>query len=149
MWESLVVNLGYRSSSLLGEEFLSAPIHSPLSGRLIGPSEGSLEAVEPFPGLAGAKSSKEECRLPSQSHRSAYWQGVIHYESHPAPPPITRRAVCTKVDTASGGKSTRSLRADSEHSPSPSRPTRRSGERPDHISPRQAFTSNQMARSRQ
>jgi hypothetical protein len=21
-------------------------------------------------------------------------KGVIHYESHPAPPPITRRAVC-------------------------------------------------------
>jgi hypothetical protein len=32
------VNLGHRPSSLLGEEFLSAPIHSPLSGRLIGPS---------------------------------------------------------------------------------------------------------------
>jgi hypothetical protein len=30
------VNLGYWSSSLFGEEFLSAPIHSPLSGRLIG-----------------------------------------------------------------------------------------------------------------
>jgi hypothetical protein len=40
VWESLVVNLGYRPSSLLGEEFLSAPIHSPLSGRLIGPSIG-------------------------------------------------------------------------------------------------------------
>jgi hypothetical protein len=35
----MVVNLGSRLSSLLGEEFLSAPIHSPpLSGRLIGPS---------------------------------------------------------------------------------------------------------------
>jgi hypothetical protein len=40
VWESLVVNLGYRPSSLLGEEFLSTPIHSPLSGRLIGPSIG-------------------------------------------------------------------------------------------------------------
>jgi hypothetical protein len=40
MWESLVVNLGYRPSSLFGEEFLSAPIHSPLSGHLIGPSIG-------------------------------------------------------------------------------------------------------------
>jgi hypothetical protein len=29
VWEPVVVNLGYRSSSLLGEEFLSAPIHSP------------------------------------------------------------------------------------------------------------------------
>jgi hypothetical protein len=39
VWESLIMNLGYRPSSLLGEEFLSAPIHSPpLSGRLIGPS---------------------------------------------------------------------------------------------------------------
>jgi hypothetical protein len=34
VWESLVVKLGHRSSSLCGEEFLSAPIHSPLSGRL-------------------------------------------------------------------------------------------------------------------
>jgi hypothetical protein len=51
--------------------------------------------MEPFPGLIGAKSSKEERRLPSRSHRSAYRQGGIHYESHPAPPPITRRAVCT------------------------------------------------------
>jgi hypothetical protein len=49
--------------------------------------------VEPFPGLTGAKSSKEERRLPSRSHRSAYRQGAIHYESHPAPLPITRRAV--------------------------------------------------------
>jgi hypothetical protein len=33
------VNFGFRLSFLLGEEFLSAPIHSPpLSGRLIGPS---------------------------------------------------------------------------------------------------------------
>jgi hypothetical protein len=32
------VNLGHRPSSLFGEEFLSAPIHSPLSGHLIGPS---------------------------------------------------------------------------------------------------------------
>jgi hypothetical protein len=38
VWESLVVNLGHRPSSLLGEEFLSAPIHSPLYGRLISPS---------------------------------------------------------------------------------------------------------------
>jgi hypothetical protein len=111
--------------------------------------EGSLEAVEPFPGLAGAKSSKEESRLPTRSHRSACRRGAIHYESHPAPPPITRRAVCTKVDTASGSKSTRSLGAESEHSPSPPRPTRRSGKRPDRIFPRQAFTSNQTARSRQ
>jgi hypothetical protein len=35
-------------------------------------SEGSLEAVEPFPGLAEVKSSKEERRLLSRSHRSAY-----------------------------------------------------------------------------
>jgi hypothetical protein len=112
-------------------------------------SEGFLEAVEPFPDLAGAKSSKEECRLPSRPHRSAYRNGAIHYESHPAPPPITRRVVCMKVDTASGGKSTRSLGAESEHSPSPSRPTRRSGKRPDRIFPRQAFTSSQMACSRQ
>jgi hypothetical protein len=112
-------------------------------------SEGSLEAVEPFPDLAGVKSSKEERRLPSRSHRSTYRKGAIHYESHPAPPPITRRAVCMKVDTASGGKSTRSLGAESEHSPSPSRLTRRSGKRPDCIFPRQAFTSSQMARSRQ
>jgi hypothetical protein len=97
-------------------------------------SEGSLEAVEPFPGLAGAMSSREERRLPLRSHRSAYRQGATHYESHPVPPPITRRAICTKVDTASGGKSTRSLRAESEHSTPPSRPTRRSGERPDRIS---------------
>jgi hypothetical protein len=35
------VNLGFRLSSLLGEEFLSVPIHSPpLSGRLISPSVG-------------------------------------------------------------------------------------------------------------
>jgi hypothetical protein len=60
-----------------------------------------------------------------------------------------RWAVCTKVDTASGGKSTRSLGAESEHSPSPSRPTRRSSKRPDRIFPRQAFTSNQETRSRQ
>jgi hypothetical protein len=38
VWKSVVVNLGFRPSSLLGEEFLSAPIHSPLSGRLIDPS---------------------------------------------------------------------------------------------------------------
>jgi hypothetical protein len=45
VWESVVVNLGYRSSSLLGEEFLSAPIHSPpLSGRLIGPSVVGAES---------------------------------------------------------------------------------------------------------
>jgi hypothetical protein len=110
-------------------------------------SEGSLKAVEPFPGLAKAKSSKEERRLPSRSHRFAYRQGAIHYESHPAPPPITRRAFCTKVDTTSGGKSTQSLKAESKHSPSPSRPTRRSGKRPDRISLRYAFTSNQSARS--
>jgi hypothetical protein len=37
------VNLGHRLSSLFGEKFLSAPIHSPpLSGRLIGPSETTL-----------------------------------------------------------------------------------------------------------
>jgi hypothetical protein len=30
VWESLVVNLGHRLSSLFGEEFLSAPIHPPL-----------------------------------------------------------------------------------------------------------------------
>jgi hypothetical protein len=35
------VNLGYRPSSLFGEEFLSTPIHSPLSGRLIGSSPPS------------------------------------------------------------------------------------------------------------
>jgi hypothetical protein len=29
VWESLVVNLGYRPSSLFGEQFLSAPIHPP------------------------------------------------------------------------------------------------------------------------
>jgi hypothetical protein len=29
VWEPLVVILGFRPSSLLGEEFLSAPIHSP------------------------------------------------------------------------------------------------------------------------
>jgi hypothetical protein len=40
VWESVVVNLGHRPSSLFGEEFLSALIHSPPSGRLIGPSEG-------------------------------------------------------------------------------------------------------------
>jgi hypothetical protein len=45
-------------------------------------SEGSLEAVEPFPGLAGVKSAKEERRLPSQSHRSTYRQDAIHNESH-------------------------------------------------------------------
>jgi hypothetical protein len=28
VWESVVVNLGHRTSSLFGEEFLSAPIHS-------------------------------------------------------------------------------------------------------------------------
>jgi hypothetical protein len=111
-------------------------------------SERSLEVVEPFPGLAEAKSSKEERHLPSRSHRSAYRHGAIHYESHPAPQPIARQAVCTKVDTASGGKSTRSLGTESEHSPSPSRPTRHSGERPDHIFTRQAFTNNQMACSR-
>jgi hypothetical protein len=58
-------------------------------------SEGSLEAVEPFPGLAGAKSTKEENRLPSRSHRSAYRRGAIHYKSHPAPSPNTKRSVCT------------------------------------------------------
>jgi hypothetical protein len=58
-------------------------------------SEGSLEAVEPFPGLAGVKSTKEENRLPSRSHRSAYRRGAIHYKSHPAPPPNTRWEVCT------------------------------------------------------
>jgi hypothetical protein len=110
-------------------------------------SERSLEDVEPFPGLAGAKSSKEERRLPSRSHQSAYRRGTIHYESHPAPPPITRRAVCTKVDSASGGKSTWSLGVESEHSPSSSRLTRRSSKRLDRIFPRQMF--NQMARSRQ
>jgi hypothetical protein len=40
VWGSLVVNLQYMPSSLLIEEFLSAPIHSPLSGRLISPSIG-------------------------------------------------------------------------------------------------------------
>jgi hypothetical protein len=35
------MNLGYRPSSLLGEEFLSASIHSPLFGRL-GPSAGDV-----------------------------------------------------------------------------------------------------------
>jgi hypothetical protein len=40
VWESLVLNLGHRPSSLFGEEFLLAPIHSPLSDRLIGPSNG-------------------------------------------------------------------------------------------------------------
>jgi hypothetical protein len=39
VWESLVVNLGHRPSSLFWEEFLSAPIHSPLSSSLIGPSD--------------------------------------------------------------------------------------------------------------
>jgi hypothetical protein len=36
----MVVDLGHRPSSLFGEEFLSAPIHPPLSGRLIGSSIG-------------------------------------------------------------------------------------------------------------
>jgi hypothetical protein len=112
-------------------------------------SERSLEAMEPFLGLVEAKSSKEKHCLPSRSRRSAYRRGAIHYESRPAPPPITRRAVCTKVGTASGGKLTRSLGAESEHSPSPSHPTCRSGKRPDRIFPRQAFTSNQKALSRQ
>jgi hypothetical protein len=34
------------SFDLLQEEFLSAPIHSPLCGRLIGPSAGSFEAED-------------------------------------------------------------------------------------------------------
>jgi hypothetical protein len=46
VWESLVVNLGYRSSSLFGEEFLSTPIHSPLSGHLIGPPDMQCDELE-------------------------------------------------------------------------------------------------------
>jgi hypothetical protein len=38
MWVPLLVILGYSRVHLFGKEFLSAPIHSPLSGRLIGPS---------------------------------------------------------------------------------------------------------------
>jgi hypothetical protein len=106
-------------------------------------SERSLEAVEPFPNLASAKSSKEERAVSRHDHTDPPTGGVLSTTSHPTPPPITRRAVCTKVDTASGGKSTRSLGAESEHSPSPSRSTGLSGKRPDRIFPRQAFSSNQ------
>jgi hypothetical protein len=35
------MNLGHRPSSLFGEEFLSAPIHPPISDRLIVPSRGA------------------------------------------------------------------------------------------------------------
>jgi hypothetical protein len=117
--------------------------------------------VEPFPDLVGAKSSKEEEPCPDTitpirlqecyplrvSPRTPAHKKVGGY--HPAPPPIKRWAVCMKVDTASGGKSTRSLGAESEHSPSPSRSTHLSGKRPDRIFPRQVFTNNQKARSRQ
>jgi hypothetical protein len=51
----LVVNLGYRPSSLLGEEFLSAPILSPLYGRLIGPSMG--KAIVRIVPASGEKSA--------------------------------------------------------------------------------------------
>jgi hypothetical protein len=41
----LGVNSGYRPGSLFREEFLWAPIHSPLSGRLIGPSAAEAHTV--------------------------------------------------------------------------------------------------------
>jgi hypothetical protein len=48
VWESLVVNLEYRPSSLFGEECLLAPIHSPLPGRLVGPSAGKAKTWYSF-----------------------------------------------------------------------------------------------------
>jgi hypothetical protein len=111
-------------------------------------SEGSLEAVEPFPGLAVAKSSRGK-PSPDTITPIRLQEGCYPLRVSPRTPAQTRWAVCMKVDTASGGKSTRSLGAESEHSPSPPRPTRRSGKRPDRIFPRQAFTSNQTAHSRQ
>jgi hypothetical protein len=98
-----------------------------LRGKAHTTRERSLEAMEPFPGLAGAKSSKEGKTTPDTVTPTPYRRDAIHYKSHPAPRPITRRAVCTKVDTASGGKSTRSLRGRERALPSPIRTTRPSG----------------------
>jgi hypothetical protein len=56
------VNLGYRPSSLLGEELLSAPIHSPpLSGRLIGPSAGPVHMLST--GLTGGGDRSDRSEL--------------------------------------------------------------------------------------
>jgi hypothetical protein len=63
---------------------------------LILPAE-VLEAVEPFPDPTKAKSSQRYgTAFLTRSHQSAYRRNAIHHESHPAPPPITRRAVCTE-----------------------------------------------------
>jgi hypothetical protein len=62
VWESLVVNLGYRPSYLFGEEFLSASIHSPLSGLLIGPSTGT--PYEPAHALSGGHEAPMPARPP-------------------------------------------------------------------------------------
>jgi predicted membrane protein len=52
------VILGFRPSSLLGEEFLSAPIHSPLSGRLIGPPAAAVAMVAKMMGKKQALTAK-------------------------------------------------------------------------------------------
>jgi hypothetical protein len=112
-------------------------------------SERSLEAVQPFPGLAGAKSTKEENRLPSRSHRSAYRRSAIQYKSHPAPPPNTRRAVCTVKVIFSKVNCRLVLKGRERELPISICSTRHSSKRSDRIFMRQAFTSNQKARSRQ
>jgi hypothetical protein len=49
----------------------------------------------PSPASPGQSLLRREKPLPTRSHRSAYRRDAIHYKSHPASSPITRRAVCT------------------------------------------------------
>jgi hypothetical protein len=81
VWEVLVVNLGHRPSYLFREEFLSTPIHSPLSGGLIGPSVGRTStdkrgSASPVEGekshrhRAGGELARQRCHFPSRESRT-------------------------------------------------------------------------------
>jgi hypothetical protein len=106
--------------------------------------------MEPFPGLVGVKSTKEE----KPCH---FTITPIRLQAGCYPLQVSPRILAQyKAGSLYGKKSTearstddRSLRAESERSPNSIRPTRRSGKRPNRIFPRQAFTSNRSARSHQ
>jgi hypothetical protein len=109
-----------------------------LRGRAHTARERSLEAVEPFPGLVGAKSSKEGKAHSRRDHTDPPTGVVLSTTSltpHPRPIQGGRFVRCKSSEARSTDD--RSLRAESGHTPTPSHTTRRLGERPDRIFPRQ------------
>jgi hypothetical protein len=66
-----------------------------LRGRAHTARQRSLEAVEPFPGLAGAKSCKEGKTTPDTITLIRLQEGRYPLQVPPRTPPNTRRAVCT------------------------------------------------------